>query len=157
MEKLSLFPNQVVILYCLHDMVHCDGDCFIFCVHRCRSKRMISRKLKIAPVVLFLLYFLTVVLRSELPYFFRFHFTDLLFVPLQLIIALCGLRIIKQNKQLKIPVILILLVVLCDSVLFEWYLPNFSENVHLFTGDFSDVLMYVIGGLLFWGIQRGFE
>lgn len=118
---------------------------------------MISRKLKIAPFVLFLLYLITVIFRSELPSFFRFHFTDLLFVPLQLIIALCGLRIIKQNKQLKIPVMLIVLVVLLDSVLFEWYLPNFSQNARLFTGDFSDVLMYVIGGILFWGIQRRLE
>lgn len=118
---------------------------------------MISWKLKIAPFVLFLLYFLTVFFRSELPCFFRFHFTDLLFVPLQLIIALCGLRIIKQNKRLKIPVSLIVLVVLFDSVLFEWYLPNFSENAHLFTGDFSDAIMYSIGGFLFWTMQHDIE
>jgi hypothetical protein len=118
---------------------------------------MISWKLKIAPLLLFVLYLLTIVFRSELPDFFRFHFTDLLFVPLQLIVSLCGLRIIKQNRRLKIPLILIVLVVLFDSVLFEWHLPRFAENPTLFIGDFSDVLMYIIGGFLFWEMQQKFE
>jgi len=90
----------------------------------------------------------------ELPVFFRNHFTDLLFVPVQLIAALWITRMIRRDRQLRISAIWVVLQVILVSVWFEWYMPNYGGiRSQLFTADLTDVAMYVLGGVGFLWFQ----
>lgn len=107
---------------------------------------------------LFLLAFLYTATRyyriqaMEPPPFIAFHFTDLLFIPMQLTICLVTVRLVKRDKQICIPVFLVLVVTGLMAVLFEWYLPVYKGSLQQ-TADATDVLMYFIGAGLFLFIQ----
>lgn len=88
-----------------------------------------------------------------LPSFIAFHFTDLLFIPMQLTICLIVLRFLKRNNTLTIPVALAFVNTMSMSVLFEWYLPIYKGSV-LQTADITDALMYFLGAVLFLLMQR---
>ncbi len=90
----------------------------------------------------------------SLPDFFRFHFTDLLFVPVQLMGALWLTRLVKRDQTIRIDAVWIVLQVLFVSLLFEWYMPRYGADQAKFTGDWRDVCMYVIGGFGFFFFQR---
>ena len=111
---------------------------------------------KIALLTLIGLYFITRWARTEelLPGFFRNHFTDFLFIPVQLLIALWGTRLIKRDTEIRVPVSWVAVQVIFVSLLFEWYLPVYSANAPDFTADPVDVGMYVLGGLVFIFFQR---
>lgn len=102
------------------------------------------------------IYFLIRYLRTaiSLPDFFRFHFTDLLFVPAMALFALIILRFIKKDEKLTIPFWTIFLQVVLVSFYFEFYLPNYQSHVHPYTSDPFDVLMYFVGGGMFVLLQR---
>lgn len=88
-----------------------------------------------------------------LPSFISFHFTDLLFIPMQLTVCLIVLRFLKRKSVLTIPVALVFINTILMSILFEWYLPVYNESIYQ-TTDITDVLMYFIGAFLFLFIQR---
>lgn len=116
-----------------------------------------KRWAKIVLLVLIILYFITRWARNHvdaLPDFFRNHFTDLLFIPVQLIIALWGTRLLKRDPNIQISLVWIIVQVIFVSFLFEWYMPNYGADTNKFTGDFIDVLMYVVGGFLFVVFQQ---
>jgi hypothetical protein len=106
--------------------------------------------------VLMALYFLTRYLRlewAELPNFFRFHFTDLLFVPAMSLFSLIVIRFFKRDPSLTIPWQSVAIQVVLVSFYFEWYLPNNSPEGHVHISDAVDCLMYGLGGLIFLGWQ----
>jgi hypothetical protein len=72
------------------------------------------------------------------------YLDDLLCFPIGLTLGLAAYRIVWPNYRLTLwhiwPVVFIY------SVYFEWYLPQTSTN---YTSDLLDVLMYVLGALIF--------
>ncbi|HNR85372.1 MAG TPA: hypothetical protein PKN22_01955 [Taishania sp.] len=81
------------------------------------------------------------------------YFTDLLFIPTQLLICLIAVRFLKQNQSITIPFWLIVINVVLMSLLFEWYEPMVKNNTQQ-TADVFDVVMYVLGGILYYLIQK---
>lgn len=111
-------------------------------------------------VLIMLIYFFTRYLRStspELPDFFRYHFTDLLFVPAMGLFALIFVRLLKRDHNITIPGVYVLIQVVFVSLFFEWYLPNYSaqhSTYGWYTSDYVDCIMYSLGGGIFLLIQR---
>lgn len=86
-----------------------------------------------------------------IPYF-NDYLTDLLAVP---VIASLGLAfqrefVERSNAWCFKPGHLVFIVAY-TSLLFELFLPNYSDA---FTADLMDVVMYITGGLFFWGIMN---
>ena len=84
------------------------------------------------------------------------YFTDLLFVPAMSLFALIGVRFIKRDNTITIPLHLILLQTLLVGMYFELYLPTQEAITGNYTSDPIDVLMYILGGGLFFVLQRQF-
>ncbi len=105
------------------------------------------------------LYFIVRYIRAnwlDAPSFIRYYFTDLLFVPTMCLFALFFVRLLKRDQKLTISLPLIFVQILLVSLYFEWYLPNYRSHIHPYTSDAWDVLMYVLGGLIFWRLQKKF-
>lgn len=90
----------------------------------------------------------------ELPSFVKFQLTDLIFVPAMSTFALVFTRLIKRDQSLLIPKLTILLLVICMSFLFEWYLPTYGYADNIYTADYLDVVMYGLGGLIYLFVQE---
>lgn len=106
--------------------------------------------------ILVTLYIAVRVLRAatdQLHTFIAFHFTDLLFIPMQLTICLVAVRCLKRDHRIRIPAALVFFITAWMSVLFEWYLPVYSKSVFQ-TADIMDVIMYFAGANLFLVIQK---
>jgi amino acid permease len=93
-------------------------------------------------------------LAVDLPDFFRFHLTDLLFVPAMSLFALILIRRFKKDESLQIPRLTVFAQVVLISIFFEYYLPTYRSHIHPYTSDPVDVLMYFTGGVLFLVLQR---
>jgi len=106
----------------------------------------------IAFVLLMATYFLIRYLRisfPDLPNFFRFHFTDLLFVPAMSLFALIIIRMVKRDRTITIQWWAVVVQVLIVTLYFEWYLPNNPPDGHIHVSDWVDCLMYATGGVAF--------
>jgi peptidoglycan/LPS O-acetylase OafA/YrhL len=86
--------------------------------------------------------------------FFRDHFTDLLFIPMQLTLALTAVRFLKRDQTIRIPILQVIATVIAMIALFEWYLPNYGKDRQQHTGDLIDAAMYVLGGAFFLLCQQ---
>lgn len=105
------------------------------------------------------LYFLTRIARdtwTDLPQFFRFHFTDLLFVPCMCLVGLITVRYIKRNPIAVIPWYLVFLQTAIITYYFEYYLPRNCTGLSCYQFDYIDIVMYFLGGFLFLWLQ-GFD
>lgn len=103
------------------------------------------------------LYFIIRYLRKTdypLPDWINSYITDLICLPVVLMICLAVVRTIKKNAEVEINKWLILLICLEYSILFEWILPKKSS---IYTGDWKDALMYFSGGFIFYLIQPAFR
>ena len=93
---------------------------------------------------LFLLVFLSMYLFVKLlikndlvdSFFFRFYFTDLLFVPSMCLFALIGVRSLKRDNKIRIPVKYVFAQTVFVSILFEYVLPSSQTYAKLQTADF---------------------
>lgn len=86
--------------------------------------------------------------------FIKYHLTDLFFIPVLLSASVLLTKIIKRdNKLLYLKPLDIGIVIFFVSIYFEWYLPNFN-NPNQYTSDYIDIIMYFVGGLIFWFIQK---
>jgi hypothetical protein len=117
--------------------------------------------LHIAPILLFISYFIVRVLKKQsginLPSFFKNYYTDLIFIPVALGIGYLVVKLLKRPKEVHMPLGLIIFQVIFNSVVFEYYLPNYATNAEAYTADYWDIVMYVLGGLLFWTWCRMIE
>lgn len=104
--------------------------------------------------VLTLLYFTTKWLKTICPeaHFFQNHFTDLLFIPVQLTFTLIVMRLLRRGNKLLISNANIYSIVVMMCVLFELILP--LSGTYRQTGDWIDCLMYGCGGYLYSLIQK---
>ncbi len=85
-----------------------------------------------------------------LPELLNSYGTDLLFMPLLLSFSLWMTRFIKRDKTIILTVPMLLVVLLFVSFIFEYYLPMRSP---IYTADKMDVVMYLLGGIIFYYFQ----
>jgi cobalamin biosynthesis protein CobD/CbiB len=89
-----------------------------------------------------------------LPHWINGHLTDLICLPIVLMICLAVVRVLKRNSFIEIKPGLIALICLEYALIFEWILPQKSR---IYTADWIDVVMYFLGGLIFFFIQPIFR
>ncbi len=107
-----------------------------------------------------LVFFLSLYLLTQLikPFvgtvFIKYYLADLCFIPVLIAASILLTRVIRrESRLLVVKPLYIVIVVVSVSIYFEWYLPNFNKQ-NVYTADMWDVIMYILGGLLFWIIQR---
>ena len=109
---------------------------------------------KITLLVIITLYVIVRGLREAnfpLPGFLHDYFTDLLYLPLMLLLCLWGTRILKRDSRWFVPVSYVAILTGFTVFLFEYYLPGRKTN---FTADPLDCVMYALGGAIFLFFQR---
>jgi len=89
--------------------------------------------------------------RVPVPMFFSHYFADLLCMPLLLSTAALFMRLVRADEDLYLSRAMILVATLYVGLVFECVLPLFFQR---YTADFWDVVMYGVGGGLFWGFQE---
>jgi len=117
---------------------------------------MVNKKLCWWFLALMSVYFFTRYCRTYFegtPNFFKYHFTDLLFIPTVATFALIFVRFFKRDNSITVSPWLVGFLVLTMTLYFEWYLPAFNSHIHPYTSDWIDILMYVLGGVGFLWIQ----
>ena len=87
----------------------------------------------------------------QLPRFINNYTNDFLILPIVLTICLFVLQKIRQDNSFTISIAIIIYMVLFYTVFFEIIMPKVSER---YTADTLDFLMYSLGGLWFWYLQR---
>jgi hypothetical protein len=100
------------------------------------------------------LYLLQLILKfskTTIPSWYSSYFSDFLCLPLLLFYALWILRKIKKSSSLILSWKMIFFAWIYVSIVFELLLPTFS---HKFTADIFDVLVYGLGGLLYFVFQK---
>lgn len=101
-------------------------------------------------IVLFLIVELWKRLGLDAPDWFFFYFNDFLVIPIVAYIARFIVVALNRNPRVKIPVWAIVFLVAVYTFYFEVYLPRVSSR---YAGDFWDVICYVMGGFIFYGLQ----
>lgn len=99
----------------------------------------------------FLLNLLLLKLPVQLPNFFSSYLNDLLCMPIVISICLFLIRKFRGQRDLKISLFSAFSLVVLYAVYFEIYLPEVTER---YTADFVDVLLYFIGAIIFWLVQK---
>lgn len=105
-------------------------------------------------VFLLVLYVVHLVLkfgRVPVPVFFSHYFADLLCMPLLLSGAALFMRWLRADAGLYLSGAMILVATLYVSLVFECVLPPFFQR---YTTDVWDVVMYGVGGGLFYFFQK---
>lgn len=118
---------------------------------------MVKYRAHIFFAVIMIAYVLVRLLRAhvqELSPFVHYYLTDLLFVPAMGFFALILIRWQRKDPRLLISWYAIAVQVVLVSFYFEWYLPRHTPAGHLHVPDVMDCVMYVCGGVLFFGLQR---
>ncbi|MCD8440570.1 hypothetical protein [Tenacibaculum finnmarkense] len=87
----------------------------------------------------------------KLPQIVQFYVNDFLIMPMVLTISLVVLRWSKNNKNYQIPLWIILYSCSFYAFLYEYILPKFYQR---YTADRIDVLLYFIGGFIFFILQK---
>ena len=86
-----------------------------------------------------------------IPYLFENYLNDLLCIPIVLKVCQYVIRYIKSDITIRLSMLQILTICLGYAFYFEWYLPLHNPR---YTADGIDILMYFMGGLFFYGIER---
>lgn len=81
-----------------------------------------------------------------------FHYlNDFLVIPMVATLSLHAVRLIKKDNKIRLNIFTIISLVALFSVVFEFYLPKQSYR---YTGDIWDVACYILGGLVFFILQK---
>lgn len=118
---------------------------------------MANKRLWLRFLGLIAVYFIARYLRTnveDIPDFFKYHFTDLLYIPTVATFSLIFVRLLKRDNTITISPWLVAFLVVFMSVYFEWYLPTYRAHIHPYTSDIWDIVMYALGGIGFLLIQR---
>ncbi|WP_088323467.1 hypothetical protein [Polaribacter tangerinus] len=89
--------------------------------------------------------------KLNLPNFLRFYLNDFLIIPVVLYSSLQVLKWSKNNKSYKISTFIIIYICTLYSILFEFVFPEFLER---YTKDYLDILLYYLGGAVFYKLQQ---
>ena len=79
------------------------------------------------------------------------HLNDFLLIPMVATISLHGVWMIKKDNSIRLNTFTIFSLVVLFSFVFEYYLPRQSDR---YTGDIWDVVCYVMGGMVFYILQK---
>ena len=90
-------------------------------------------------------------LAMPLPLFVNNYLNDLLCIPLVLGALTFIIRKLKRDPRFTLPFGFIFILSSYYAVFFEYYLPK--TNIR-YTSDWIDVLLYFLGGMLFYLFQR---
>ena len=86
-----------------------------------------------------------------LPSFVTSYVNDFLCLPIICKIGQSVLQMVTRQKDLHVPWQPLLLLIIFYAVYFEWYLPGIRMR---YTSDYVDVILYFLGGMFFYGIER---
>ena len=87
----------------------------------------------------------------EMPSFFSSYLNDLLCLPIILSICFFIIRSFSKNKDLQISLFSAFSLAALYSTYFEIYLPEVTKR---YTPDVVDALLYFLGALIYWLVQR---
>lgn len=87
----------------------------------------------------------------SMPTWVRFYVNDFLCMPVVLTISLKAVQLIKKDRSIRLPLLLVLLLTSFYSLYFEYYLPMVEPR---YTGDWLDVVMYFSGALVFYWLEH---
>lgn len=90
-------------------------------------------------------------LAIPLPLLVNNYLNDLLCIPLVLGALIFIIRKIKHDPKFKLPLGFIFILSSYYAVFFEYYLPKINSR---YTSDWIDVVLYFLGGILFYLFQR---
>lgn len=79
------------------------------------------------------------------------YFTDLLAVPIICNLALAFQRRFVESAGYRFKPGHIIFVVAYTAIVFEWLMPQLTT---CYTADWVDVVLYGLGGLLFWFLMN---
>jgi len=83
--------------------------------------------------------------------FLNFYLNDMLAVPIVLNLVLISFKMLYSSTNIYLGIDKIIFTVIYISILFEITLPYFFKR---FVGDWLDVLMYIIGGFIYFIFQK---
>jgi hypothetical protein len=95
--------------------------------------------------------YVTSLLGFQLPHLISDYLNDLLCMPIVLSLCLAALRLMKKDNQIYITPSMIIVLTLYYAFHFEWLLPRYMVR---YTSDAIDVLLYIIGAIVFYRIQK---
>ncbi|WP_299390549.1 hypothetical protein [uncultured Gelidibacter sp.] len=79
------------------------------------------------------------------------HLNDFLVIPMVATLGLHAVWVIKKDDTIRLNLLTIFSLVALFSIVFEYYLPQHSYR---YTGDCWDVFAYVLGGCVFFVLQK---
>jgi len=83
--------------------------------------------------------------------FLKNHLNDFLYMPIALTICLATVRWIKSLPNYLLNLGMITGMTVFSSVVFEYIGPSYFAHA---TGDWIDVVMYVLGGSVYYVLQK---
>lgn len=113
--------------------------------------KTLSNPIAVGILTFGLLLYLAKLFQLNLPDWVQFYAADLLCMPLVLIVILALLKYFYGNQHFIIPLSAIVSLTVYYALFFEWLLPKISQR---YTADWLDVLMYALGALAFYLLQR---
>ena len=116
-----------------------------------QSTYMLSKVLYIIMLVIAASIYVLQKLATPLPLLVNNYLNDLLCIPLVLGALTFIIRKLKHDHLFKLPLGFIFILSSYYAVFFEYYLPR--TNIR-YTSDWIDVVLYFIGGMLFYLFQR---
>ncbi|SHJ14215.1 hypothetical protein SAMN04487911_11226 [Arenibacter nanhaiticus] len=87
----------------------------------------------------------------SLPIWINNYVNDFLCMPIVLFVCQFGIRKIKRNNNIRLSLPIMLSLSLYYAIYFEYFLPKVSLR---YTADPIDVLLYFIGALFFYVIEK---
>lgn len=90
-------------------------------------------------------------LAIPLPLLVNNYLNDLLCIPLVLGTLTFIIRKIKHDPKFKLPLGFIFILSSYYAIYFEYYLPKINSR---YTSDWIDIVLYFLGGILFYLFQR---
>ncbi len=85
-----------------------------------------------------------------LPLIINNHVNDFFCIPIVLFICQYVIRYVKSNRQLLMPVPLLLVITSMYCIYFEYYLPKSNKR---YTADSIDIVMYFLGLFYFYVME----
>lgn len=101
-------------------------------------------------VAVFLILQILLHLEMHLPNWVVFYVNDFLCMPIVLFICLKVVHFLTRNYELRLSLFTVLSLTTFYALYFEVYLPKVEPR---YTADILDVVMYVLGSLLFYFVQ----
>jgi len=83
--------------------------------------------------------------------FLKNHLNDFLYMPIALTICLATIRWIKRLPYFILSWGMIIGMTVFSSIVFEYIGPSYFMHT---TGDWMDVVMYVLGGSFYYMLQK---